>query len=242
VPGINAFLDAVRACLTPDGVAVFEFPYLGDTLARTAFDTVYHEHVFYYSLTAVIGLAARARLEVLDVERHAVHGESLRVFLQHPGVRPVGPAVERLRHDEAAAGLTSAARYRGFSRDVTRTCEELGATLRAHRAAGRRLAGYGAPAKATVLLNACGISTDLVEFTVDRSPHKQGRLIPGVRIPIRPTEDLLREMPDVALLLPWNLLDEIVAQQAEYLRKGGTFIVPVPTPRLVDATVLRGDL
>ena len=234
VPAINGFFEAVAACLTPDGAAVFEFPYVGDTLARTAFDTVYHEHVFYYSLAGVAGLAERARLEVFDVDRQPVHGESLRVFIQHAGASPVAPGVERLRREEAAAGLTSPARYASFSRDVAMLCRDLTQRLRKLRADGRRLAAYGAPAKATVLLNACGIGTDLLEFTVDRSPHKQGRLIPGVRIPIRPVEDLVREMPDFTLLLPWNLVDEIVAQQADYLRKGGAFIVPVPTPRIID--------
>ena len=235
VPTINGFFDAVRACLAPGGAAVFEFPYLGDLLGRTAFDTIYHEHVFYYSLTAVAGLAARARLEVFDVEYQPVHGESLRVFVQHAGARPVAPAVERLRREEIAAGLTSAARYAGFSRDVAALCHDLAERLRRLRGEGRRLAAYGAPAKGTVLLNACGIGTDVLEFTVDRSPHKQGRLVPGVRVPIRPVEDLLREMPDFTLLLPWNLVDEIVAQQGEYLRKGGAFIVGIPTPRVIDA-------
>jgi hypothetical protein len=243
VPAINAFLGAVAACLAPTGAAVFEFPYVGDTLARTAFDTVYHEHVFYFSLAAVAGLATRAGLEVFDVERHPVHGESLRVFLQHAGARPVAPAVDRLRREEAAAGLTSASRYGTFRRDVTRLCGDLTAMLRRLRGEGRRLAAYGAPAKATVLLNACGIGPDLVEFTLDRSPHKQGRLIPGVRIPIRPVEDLVRERPDFALLLPWNLADEIVTQQAEYLSTGGAFIVPVPSPRVIDtAPQPRADL
>jgi SAM-dependent methyltransferase len=234
-PAINAFLAAVRDCLAPGGAAVFEFPYLADLLDATAFDTIYHEHVFYYSLAAVAGLAARARLEILDVERHAVHGGSLRVFLQPAGTRPVTPAVAALRAQEEAAGLTSPARYAEFGRAVARLRAELPARLRALRAAGRRLAAYGAPAKGTILLNACGIGTDLLEFTVDRSPHKQGRLVPGVRLPIRPVEDLLREMPDVTLLLPWNLADEIVAQQAAYLRKGGAFLVPVPAPRLIGA-------
>jgi len=233
VPAINAFLLAVAACLTPDGAAVFEFPYLGDLLARTAFDTIYHEHVFYYSLAAVARLAGRAGLEVFDVERQAVHGGSLRVFLQRAGARPVMPAVGRLAGEEAAAGLTSAARYDGFSAEVRRVCAELTALLRRMRGEGRRLAAYGAPAKGTVLLNACGIGTDLLEFTVDRSPHKQGRLVPGVRLLIRPVEDLVKAMPDVTLLLPWNLADEIVAQQAEYRRRGGRFLVPVPSPRLL---------
>ncbi len=235
VPAINEFLDAVRECLAPAGAAVFEFPYLGDLLARTAFDTIYHEHVFYYSLAAVAGLAQRARLEVFDVEYQPVHGESLRVFVQHAGARPVAPAVARLRREEDATGLTSEARFAGFSRDVTDLCHDLAGRLRRLRDEGRRLAAYGAPAKGTVLLNACDIGADVIEFTVDRSPHKQGRLVPGVRVPIRPVEDLLREMPDFTLLLPWNLVDEIVAQQGEYLRKGGAFIVGIPTPRVIGA-------
>ena len=234
VPGINAFLEAVAACLTPDGAAVFEFPYLGELLARTAFDTIYHEHVFYYSLAAVARLAGRAGLEVFDVERQAVHGGSLRVFLQRAGARPIAAAVGRLAGEETAAGLTSAARYAGFSAEVRRVCVELPALLRRLRAEGRRLAAYGAPAKGTVLLNACGIGTDLLEFTVDRSPHKQGRLMPGVRLPIRPAEDLVKAMPDVTLLLAWNLADEIVAQQGEYLRRGGRFLIPIPAPRLLE--------
>jgi len=235
VPAINDFLGAVGACLAPGGAAVFEFPYLGEMLDRTAFDTVYHEHVFYYSLAAISGLAERARLEVFDVDSQPVHGGSLRLFLQHRGARPIAPAVARLHADERAAGLTDRARYAGFQTQVTSWQAELVARLRALRREGRRLAAYGAPAKGTVLLNACGIGTDLLEFTVDRSPHKQGRLVPGVRLPVRPPEDLVREMPDVTLLLPWNLTDEILAQQTEYLSKGGAFLVPGSPPRLVGA-------
>ncbi|HEX2437835.1 MAG TPA: class I SAM-dependent methyltransferase [Methylomirabilota bacterium] len=234
VPAINDFFAAVRACLELDGAAVFEFPYLGDLLARTAFDTIYHEHVFYFSLAAVVGLAQRAGLEVFDVEHHPVHGESLRIFVQHAGARPIAPSVAALHADEDEAGLTRASRYAGFSRDVTRVCGDLTAHLRGLRAEGRRVAAYGAPAKGTVLLNACGVGADVLEFAVDRSPHKQGRLVPGVGVPIRPVEDLLREMPDYALLLPWNLADEIVAQQAAYLDRGGAFIVAVPTIRVID--------
>jgi SAM-dependent methyltransferase len=239
VPTINDFLSAVTACLAPGGAAIFEFPYLGEMLERTAFDTVYHEHVFYYSLTAVAGLAARAGLEAFDVAPQPVHGGSLRLFLQHRGARPVEPAIPRLLAVESVAGLTGQARYAGFQAEVARFRSELVARLRDLRGQGRRLAAYGAPAKGTVLLNACGIGPDLLEFTVDRSPHKQGRLVPGVRIPIRPPEDLLREMPDVTVVLPWNLADEIVSQQTEYLRKGGAFLVPGPGSRLVSAGNLR---
>ena len=233
VPDVNTFLGAVAAALAPAGAAVFEFPYLGDLLERTAFDTIYHEHVFYYSLAAVTGLAARAGLDVFDVERQTIHGGSLRVFMRRAGGGAAGSAVARLLAEENAAGLTSAMRYAGFRRDVQRLREDLASLLRRLRGQGRRLAAYGAPAKGTVLLNACGIGTDLLDFTVDRSPHKQGRLVPGVRLPIRAPEDLLEEMPDFTLLLPWNLAEEIVAQQAAYVRKGGAFIVPVPIPRVL---------
>ncbi|HEU4367462.1 MAG TPA: class I SAM-dependent methyltransferase [Methylomirabilota bacterium] len=235
VPDINALLGAVGACLATAGAAVFEFPYLGELLARTAFDTIYHEHVFYYSLASVTSLAARARLEIFDVEPQPVHGGSLRVFLQHAGARPVSPAVDRLRIQEDAAGLTRAARYAGFGDEVARLRARLVSLLGRLRSEGRRLAAYGAPAKGTILLNVCGIGTDLLDFTVDRSPHKHGRLVPGVRLPIRPVEDLLREMPDFTLLLPWNLTDEILGQQGEYLRKGGVFVIPGPAPRLIGA-------
>jgi SAM-dependent methyltransferase len=228
VPAINDFFGAVAACLAPGGAAVFEFPYLGEMLERTAFDTVYHEHVFYYSLAAVAGLGARAGLEVFDVEWHVVHGGSLRVFFQHRGARPIAPAVARLHAEEAAAGLTSRARYASFQSQVTRFTTELTARLRALRGEGRRLAAYGAPAKGTVLLNACGIDTSLLEFTVDRSPHKQGCFLPGTRLPIFHPDKLREARPDYVLILPWNLKDEIV-QQVGYIRDwGGRFVVPIP--------------
>ena len=173
------------------------------------------------------------RLFAADVQASVAHANGL----SRAGV------ITQLEAEEMVGGLTSGARYASFRHQVDQLRQELTRMLRDLRAEGRRIAGYGAPAKATVLLNACGIGTDLLEFTVDRSPHKQGRLIPGVRVPIRPVEDLIRERPDVALLLPWNLTDEIVRQQADYLRQGGAFIVPVPTPRVIDAArTRRGDL
>jgi SAM-dependent methyltransferase len=235
VPGINGFLAAARACLKPGGAAVFEFPSLRELLDKTEFDTIYHEHVFYLSLTAVRALAARAGLEVFDVARQAVHGGSLRVFLQPPGARPPSPAVGALLREEEAAGLTGADRYAGFGRRVAELREALREALHRLKSAGKRIAAYGAPAKGATLLNYCGIGADVIEFTVDRSPHKQGRRMPGVKIPIRPPEALLEAMPDVAVILPWNLADEIVSQQREYLRRGGRFLIPVPHPREVGA-------
>jgi SAM-dependent methyltransferase len=239
VPDVNDFLAAVAACLAEQGAAVFEFPYVADLLERTAFDTIYHEHVFYYSLSALVALATRARLEVFDVERQAIHGGSLRVFLGHRGGRVPGPAVAALLSAEQTAGLTGSEPYERFGHDVERLRHDISALLRSLKAAGHRLAAYGAPAKGNTLLNACAIGCDLIEFTVDRSPHKQGLLTPGARLPVREPEALLSEMPDYTVILPWNIADEIVDQQRAYLKKGGAFIVPVPAPRILGDDDLR---
>ncbi len=230
VPRINDFLKAVKVCLKPIGAAIFEFPYVKELLDRTEFDTIYHEHVFYFSLSAIKNLTERAGLELFDVTHQPVHGGSLRVFLQHKGGRPITSAVERMFAEEKAAGLTNPERYALFSREVVALKQALLDLLHGLKASGNRLAAYGAPAKGNTLLNYCGIGIDLLEFTVDRSPYKQGLLMPGSRIPIKHPDELLKEMPDYTLILPWNLADEIIDQQKEYLQKGGRFIVPIPHP------------
>lgn len=234
VPQINDFLRAVKDCLTRAGTAVFEFPYLKELLEKSEFDTIYHEHVFYYSLSSVKKLAERAGLHLFDVARQAVHGGSLRIFLATEP-RPVGENVTRMLEEEEADGLTRSARYASFSRTVAALKTDLLALLTGLKAQGKRLAAYGAPAKGNTLLNYCGIDGRLLKFTVDRSTHKQGLLLPGSRIPIRDPACLLEEMPDYTLILPWNLAAEIVSQQAEYVRRGGRFILPVPQPRVVEA-------
>ncbi|TAJ34653.1 MAG: methyltransferase domain-containing protein [Nitrospirae bacterium] len=233
VPAINEFLRAVKLCLKPAGAAVFEFPYLKDLFDGVEFDTIYHEHVFYYSLAAIEKLAERAGLQLFDVMHRPVHGGSLRVFLQHRGTYPVTGCVAEYLAAEQASGLTGPERYASFSREVVNLKEELRSLLCGLKAAGKRLAAYGAPAKGNTLLNYCGIGTELVEFTVDRSPHKQGLLTPGARLPIHAPEALLKEMPDYTLVLPWNLAEEIVAQQQEYRRRGGRFIVAIPKPGII---------
>jgi SAM-dependent methyltransferase len=232
VPDVNGFLAATRECLAPDGVAVFEFPSLAELLARTEFDTIYHEHVSYLSLLAVEALAGRAGLDLFDVEDQPVHGGTLRVFLARPG-RAVSATVREARARERAAGLHRPECYQGFAGRVRRLQQGLVEGLRARRRAGARIAAYGAPAKGNTLLNSSGIGRDMVEFTVDRSPHKQGRLLPGSHIPVRPVEDLLVEQPDFAVLLPWNLEAEVVEQRRDYLERGGCFLVPVPELREV---------
>jgi SAM-dependent methyltransferase len=234
VPTINDFLSAVASELAPAGAAVFEFPYLGELLTHSEFDTIYHEHVFYYSLHAIACLAARAGLELLDVAPQAIHGGSMRIFLQHSGARPPTAAVAAILIGEARDGLARFMRYASFGAQVESLRTRLLDLLRQLHHAGKRMAAYGAPAKGNTLLNYCGIDVSTIEFTVDRSPHKQGLMLPGSRIPIRPPAALAEAMPDYALILPWNFTDEIVAQQRAYLERGGRFIVPIPTPRILD--------
>jgi SAM-dependent methyltransferase len=234
VPQINEFLSAVRSCLAPAGVAVFEFPHLLELMRACEFDTIYHEHVFYYSLSAIRKLADRAGLEVFHVEPQKVHGGSLRVFLAAAGTRPVTPSVESVLAREENSGMTGADVYRRFSHKVAGLKGKLVAFLHKRKAEGARIAAYGAPAKGNTLLNYCGIGSDIIEFTVDRSPYKQNLLLPGSRIPIREPEALLREKPDYTVILPWNLAAEIVNQQQEYLERGGKFVTPVPQPKVIN--------
>jgi hypothetical protein len=150
--------------------------------------------------------------------------------------RPAAASVEKMASEEMEAGLCSPERYAAFSRDVQQVKTELLAMLRDLRVGGKRVAGYGAPAKGNTLLNYCGVGTDLIEFTVDRSPHKQNLLLPGSQIPILAPEALVERMPDCAVILPWNIAEEIVGQQREYTARGGRFIVPVPRPQYLDVT------
>jgi len=235
VPAINDFLKAVHDVLKPSGWAVFEFPYVGDLIENREFDTIYHEHVFYYSLSAIARLAERAQLRLADVSHQPIHGGSLRVFLTRQTNAPVSESVTRLLAAEEQSGLLQPARYRSFARAVEQVKDQLKTLLAELKASGHRIGAYGAPAKGNTLLNYCGIGTETIEFTVDRNPHKQGKLLPGSRIPILPPEELLRRMPDFTVILPWNITDEIVGQQSEYLRGGGRFIIPVPEPRLLDS-------
>jgi SAM-dependent methyltransferase len=236
VPEINDFLGAVAACLKPDGAAVFEFPYVGELLDKGEFDTIYHEHVFYFSLNALRILVERARLELFDVSRQSVHGGSLRLSLQLPGVRPIGEAVIAMLNEEDRIGLTRRSRYSALAQRARNLKDQLRSMLSEIKAAGNRIAAYGAPAKGNTLLNYCGIGRDLLDFTVDRSPHKQGKRLPGSHLEIMAPEELLVRRPEYTVILPWNIADEIIGQQEAYLRAGGKFIVPVPSPRVVEAS------
>jgi SAM-dependent methyltransferase len=234
VPDLNGFVQGVAAILKPSGVVVIEAPYAGDLVSGLEFDTIYHEHLFYFSLTALDRLFARHGLAIVDVEHVPIHGGSLRVFgARQSDSAPRSARVEALLAKEASVGLASYAFYRDFGDRVKRLQETLSSLLGDLKAAGKRIAAYGASAKGSTLLNSSHIGSQVLDFVVDRSTHKQGRFTPGTHLRILPPEELLRSMPDYVLLLTWNFEAEILAQQAEYMKRGGRFIVPLPDVRVV---------
>jgi len=235
VPDVNDFVAGLKLALAPGGVISLEFPHLLRLMQGNQFDTIYHEHYSYLSLLAVSKLLERHGLRVLDVVELQTHGGSLRVLAQHEHDCPavVGSSAARVLAEERHAGLDGAAAYQDFQHRVTLTRLALLRMLLAVRAAGQRVWAYGAPAKGNTLLNYCGVRTDLVEATVDRSPHKQGKFLPGIRIPVLAPEDLLAAQPDFVLILPWNLRDEIMEQMAAIKSWGGSFIVPIPMPAVL---------
>jgi len=230
VADLNGFVAGVKAVLKPDGVASIEVPYLGDLVDKLEFDTIYHEHLCYFSATALDRLFARHGLLLSDVERIPIHGGSLRLFVNHaPGQR--SRRLKELLDQEVR--LTEPAAYADFQARASLLREQLVTLLNKLKTNGKKLAAYGASAKGATLLNFCGIGRDLLDFVVDRSTVKQGKLTPGAHLPILPPEDLLVRKPDYVLLLTWNFADEILAQQAEYRELGGRFIIPVPEAHIV---------
>ena len=229
VADLNGFVAGIRAILADDGVAVLEFPYLGDMIDRCEFDTIYHEHLCYYSLGAVQHLFERNGLKVLDVERLPIHGGSLLLqTARRETTRQPAPSVAALLDEERRRGMETIGFYRDFAGRVLQLKDKLRGLLAQLKAEGKRIAAYGAAAKGSTLLNTFGIGAETLEFVADRSTYKQGRSMPGVGVPIVAPETLSARMPDYTLLLTWNFADEILAQQAEYRRRGGRFIVPIP--------------
>jgi methylation protein EvaC len=228
IPDINGVGEGVKRLLKPDGVFMFEDPYLGDMIAKTSYDQIYDEHVFIFSATSVQRAFAPHGLELIDVLPQVTHGGSMRYVFAPKGGRPVAPRVEEQLAKESAQGLERAETYRRFKENCEKSRAGLMQTLEALRREGKRVVGYGAPGKGNTLLNYCGIRTDFLDYTVDRNPYKQGKYLPGTHIPIFPPEKIAETKPDYVLILPWNLKDEITAQLAYIRGWGARFVVPIP--------------
>jgi SAM-dependent methyltransferase len=235
VPDINDFVKGFALLLKPGGVVTVEFPHLLNLIRENQFDTIYHEHFSYLSFGVVERIFAAHGLRVFDVDRISTHGGSLRVYACHAGngAQAGTPRVEELRALERDAGLdTLEGHTRTQDRLATLKCEVM-AFFAGARREGKRVAGYGAPAKGNTLLNYCGIGPELMPFTVDRSPHKQNHYLPGVRIPILHPDEIARAKPDYVFILPWNLQAEITEQMKHVRGWGGRFVVPIPQLRVL---------
>jgi SAM-dependent methyltransferase len=236
VPRPNDFVKGLQVLLKPGGVVTIEFPHLVRLMAENQFDTIYHEHFTYFSFLSAEALFAAQGLTLFDVEELPTHGGSLRVYARHAedAGRPVTERARRLRQSEVDQGLTKLSSYAGFAAQVERTKWKLLEFLIGARREGKRVVGYGAPGKGNTLLNYCGIRSDFLEFTVDRSTYKQGRFLPGTHIPIHAPERIREARPDYLLILPWNLRDEIMKQMAYIREWGGRFVVPIPEATVYD--------
>jgi SAM-dependent methyltransferase len=231
VPRLNDFVAGMKVLLKPGGVITMEFPHLYRLMEGNQFDTIYHEHFSYFSFFTAEKVFAAHGLTLFDVEELPTHGGSLRIYARHAENRalPVSAAVDTLRRRELEAGVTRLETYASFDERVKETKRALLEFLIRAKRAGKRLAGYGAPGKGNTLLNYCGIRTDFLDYTVDRSPYKQGKFTPGTRIPILHPDKIAQTRPDYVFILPWNLKDEIVRQMAHVRDWGGKFVMPIPS-------------
>jgi len=235
VPDLNDFVAGMKVILTPDGVLTMEFPHLQHLIEENQFDTIYHEHFSYFSFLAAQRVFAHHGLQLFDVEEIPTHGGSLRIYGRHAerGGEP-GERVKELLARERRLKFEDLETYRAFSGRVQETKRQLLEFLISVKRAGKKVVGYGAPAKGNTLLNYCGIRSDFLEFTVDRSPHKQNTFLPGTHIPVHAPARIDEVKPDYVLILPWNIKDEIVKQMAHIRSWGGKFVVPIPKVKVLD--------
>ena len=227
VPDLNDFVAGLARLLATEGVLTIEFPHLLRLIEEAQFDTIYHEHYSYFSLLTASQALERHGLAIFDVEELSTHGGSLRVYAGHVPRQP-GERVLELRERERAAGLEELATYLAFADRVRREKREIVRFFIEQKEAGHSIAGYGAPAKGNTLLNYCGIGRDFIDYTVDLNPHKQGRYLPGSRIPVRDPDEIRRTQPDLVFILPWNLRDEVMEQLAFVRDWGGRFAARAP--------------
>lgn len=236
-PDLNDFVEGMKLALKPHGVITMEFPHLLQLIANNQFDTIYQEHYSYLSLHSVRNLFNNHHLEIFDVDELSTHGGSLRIYAQHKeaGVYNTSPHVEEILEKERQAGLLDEATYARFSRNVETIKRTLLECLISAKNEGKKIVGYGAPAKGNTLLNYCGIRTDFLDYTVDANPNKQNLFLPGTHIPIRHPDRIRVDKPDYILILPWNIKEEIMDQLSFIREWGGRFIIPVPEVRVIDA-------
>jgi len=236
VPDLNGFVRGMKILLRPQGAITLEFPHLMRLMEENQFDTIYHEHLSYFSLLAVRKLFSRHELKVFDVDELTTHGGSLRIYACHEkdSDRTIGERVEKLLLREEKAGFKQLEHYLSFEDQVKSTKRKFLNFLITAKNDGQSIAGYGAPAKGNTLLNYCGVRTDLLEYTVDRSPHKQGQFLPGTHIPIHHPDKIKQTRPDYLVILPWNLRQEVMEQMGYIREWGGRFVVPIPEPKVYE--------
>jgi SAM-dependent methyltransferase len=233
VADLNGFVKGVAVLLKPQGIAVVEVPYVKDLIDHVEFDTIYHEHLCYFSLTALNALFRRNGLRVQDVERVPIHGGSLRLFVVRAGTQEPTQVVAELLRNEHDWGIDRLAFYADFAHSVQNLKASLSDLLLQLKRERKRVVGYGAAAKGTTLLNYFRIGPETLDFVVDRSPHKQGCYTPGTHLPIFSPDKLMHEKPDYVLLLAWNFANEILEQQTLFRQQGGQFIIPIPELKVV---------
>lgn len=228
IPYAHSIAEGVDLLLKPDGVMIFEDPYLGDVIEKTSYDQIYDEHVFLFSVRSIAHLYGRHGFEVIDVKPQTTHGGSMRYFIARKGARPVSPAVAAQIAKEKKLGLDDPQTYDGFRRNCERSRDELKSLLEDIKRQGRRVVGYAATSKSTTITNYCGITPDLLEFISDTTPIKQGKFSPGVHIPVLPYEKFSEKYPDFALLFGWNHFEEITRKERGFRAAGGKWILYVP--------------
>ena len=232
VPDLNGFVSGIEKLLSPEGVAVIEAPYVQKMIDNIEFDTIYHEHLCYFSLTALKRLFENNNLVISNVEQVDIHGGSLRIYASKKGAS-IGSAVEELLKDEEKRGINTVSYYKDFAKKVDKLRESVVGLLNKLKSEGKSIAAYGASAKGSTMMNFFGLDSNHLDFVADRSTVKQGLYTPGNRLPIFSPEEILERMPDYLLLLTWNFADEILEQQSKYRELGGKFIVPIPKPTIL---------